>query len=207
MDTLQVSAPSPRWLQMGWGLEIHRRPTGPELTLRLAYSIAQSPRAALHWVALRLTVDAGKSWLNDAVVPRWRLLPALFRSALWSLLVNKHLAVLADKNTQFASRRSDRLGVNVSKTKGVFINGFKPGWFVEGGSHLPNSFYFNVQWNIRNMRFFFLISKHRIYYAEYFAEIQCHRIIKLNVNFICGQFRATLNVSRHAANCMMNSFC
>lgn len=77
------------------------------------------PRAALRRVSPRLTVDAGKSWLNDAVVPRWRFLPALFRGALWSPLVNKHLAVLTDKNTQFASWRSDRLEVNVSKTKGV----------------------------------------------------------------------------------------
>lgn len=43
MDGLQVCASSPGRLQMGWGFQIHRRPTGSELTLGFAHSIDESP--------------------------------------------------------------------------------------------------------------------------------------------------------------------
>lgn len=42
MDGLQVCASSPGRLQMGWGFQIHRRPTGSELTLGFAHSIDES---------------------------------------------------------------------------------------------------------------------------------------------------------------------
>ena len=72
MDTLQLSASSPRWLQMGWGLETHLWPTGPNLTLRLAYSIIDSQSLNNH-IFLLLVVNIGKSLLNDDLSPRWAL--------------------------------------------------------------------------------------------------------------------------------------
>lgn len=109
MDKLQVFASSPRWLQMGWGLEIHPWPTGPNLTLRVAYSITdrRSPSTAPQ----HIPASCSQYW---GMIIKWciSLLTSLSslssKGTLWSFLVNKQLVFLTKTHCVCVSSSSSK---------------------------------------------------------------------------------------------------